>query len=233
MTDLLLLLLFISLGLLLIGLIKPGISLFWSNQSRTRKKSLLTYSILSVAFFLCFGISTDAEKSKTALGKNKELEKNVPPLPDINDSTVAAQLLKYPDLLVQELSKNGIGELKHWNKTLDSAWGSLTDYYNFGTMGKLGLQNNLAYNLYGSASTVKKLNITLNLNNSREKKMALSKMAGLSEQTFKTLRSKAPYKLIQAIQKGKAYKQQFASYKLFFRLNKSNIETWTLDIELK
>lgn len=62
MNNLFLILLLISLALLITGIIKPQTSLFWYNKKRTRKKSLLIYSLSILLFFVLFGITIDKNR---------------------------------------------------------------------------------------------------------------------------------------------------------------------------
>lgn len=64
-------LLLISLLLLVIGIFKPNISLFWTKK-KNKKKSLIVYLGLSILFFVLFGITIPSESAtKTTSTPNK------------------------------------------------------------------------------------------------------------------------------------------------------------------
>lgn len=112
-----------------------------------------------------------------------------------------------PTKLCSTLSQNGIGELKEWQNPMDMGWGSLTDYYQFEPQkDRVGMQNNIAYSLEGTETSVSNLTINLNINNSADKKNALKFLAEVTEKTFASLNLTIPTELTQDILCSKNYK---------------------------
>lgn len=72
MANLFVLLALASLLLLVVGLISPTLSLFWYKQERTRKKSALIYSLLFIASFILFGVTSDRKGSSSNKSKKSE-----------------------------------------------------------------------------------------------------------------------------------------------------------------
>jgi hypothetical protein len=59
MSNLFLALLLLSFSLLIVGFIKPKLSLFWYKKERTRKKSFFIYLLSMISFFILFGVTAD------------------------------------------------------------------------------------------------------------------------------------------------------------------------------
>jgi len=66
-----------SFVLLVIGLFKPKTSLFWYKKERTRIKSFLIYLVLTIIFFVLFGVSTDIEDKNGETTKTNKIEKQL------------------------------------------------------------------------------------------------------------------------------------------------------------
>tara|TARA_R110000796_G_scaffold143477_1_gene260039 strand:- start:412 stop:870 length:459 start_codon:yes stop_codon:yes gene_type:complete len=130
------------------------------------------------------------------------------------------------------LSKNGIGALRDWRGD-ELGWLSSSEYFSFGSKSDIkGIRNNLAYYLESSQNTfVKELKIILNINNSKEKKQALSKLKTITQKTFKSLSLEVPNGLLTNISKGKEFQYGNKYFFIKLELNKSKIETWKLTIE--
>jgi len=139
-----------------------------------------------------------------------------------------------PSNLCATLSQNGIGELKEWKNPMDMGWGSLTDYYQFGTQKNgVGMQNNIAYYLEGTETSVSNLTINLNINNAADKKNALMFLAEVMEKTFSSLKLTIPSDLKKAILTSKGFKGELNEFLVSNELDKSKIETWKVIIKKK
>ncbi len=131
--------------------------------------------------------------------------------------------------LVELLSRNGIGQLKEWKNPFEMGWGSLTDYYQFGSASEEnGMANNIAYYLEGNQSSVYNLKLILNVNNSKERKQALSFFSDIANRTFKSLFLPVPSGLKEAILNANEFEEKSDSYSTSFMLERSKIDTWEL-----
>lgn len=95
-----LILFFLSLFLLIIGLIKPDMVILW-GEKRTRGRALIYYGISVVVFFVLFGISSDHKERSV---------KNIPPAQPKHISSAQhlseARSILYSGKTVQERIKN-------------------------------------------------------------------------------------------------------------------------------
>ena len=139
-----------------------------------------------------------------------------------------------PSEMCTILSENGIGELKQWSNPMDMGWGSMTDYYQFGNS-KDGVvsQNNISYYLEGTETAVNSLTVTLNINNSADKKDALLFFADITEKTFSSLKIEFPPELKKSILRSKKYKNEVSQYLVSNELEKSRIESWKVTLKRK
>ncbi len=136
-----------------------------------------------------------------------------------------------PKKLCEVLSKNGIGSLKDWQNPFDMGWGSLTDYYQFGSQNDgNGMQNNIAYYLEGTENEVKSITLNLNINNPSDKKNALKFLADLADKTFASINLQIPTDLTKSILSSKEYKGEVSNFLISNILEKSKIETWKVTI---
>lgn len=72
LANIFLIVLIISFFCLILGLLNPRLVIRWGlPEKRNRKKVLITYTILMIASFNLFGITTNANKSNTAKNENK------------------------------------------------------------------------------------------------------------------------------------------------------------------
>lgn len=136
--------------------------------------------------------------------------------------------------LLSKLSENGIGELKQWKNPDEMGWGSLTDYYEFGQKkDDVGMQNNLAYYLEGEENFDKNLLLNLNINNPKSKKEAVKLFTETTEKTFKTLELEIPKGLLEAMKNAENFKSENDTFVTEFKIEKSNIDTYKMEITSK
>lgn len=167
-------------------------------------------------------------------GNNKKDEKAISEVAETTKSKMKIKIFNQTTNLLIELSANGIGELKEWKKLEGMGWGSLTDYFQFGeTEGGIGLQNNLAYYLEGEENYAKNLQLILNINNPEKKREAVKLFTETVEKTFKTLEIETPEGLLEAIKKDKDFKSENRSFTTNFTIEKSNIQTFKMEIDSK
>jgi len=232
METLFVLLVLASFTFLVIGIFKPKTSLFWDKTNQTRKKSALVYGGLTILFFILFGVTTDKSNvHKKTVIKTESSDS----IKQKETKIIEKQsLFDNPNDLILKLSENGIGELKEWKNPFDMGWGSITDYYQFGDQKDgVGIQNNIAYYVEGSETKATKLYINLNINNPSDKKNALKFLNEVAEKTFSSLDIPMPTELTNAILKSEKYKKEIDGYVISNELEKSNIETWKVNIERK
>ncbi len=134
-----------------------------------------------------------------------------------------------------KLSEVGIGQLGSWKDDGMGGYMSITTYYQFGDASSSnGMENNLAYYLESdNANSIKTLKLVLNINNSSQKKQALTKFSEMADKTFKQLSADTPKGLLDAIQAPKSFKGDNEKFTTELKLDKSNIATWKLIIATK
>lgn len=165
---------------------------------------------------------------------NSKTEDNSPSASKTERAPKNEGVFDNPTKLCAALSQNGIGDLKDWGNPMDMGWGSLTDYYQFGPQKDgVGIQNNIAYYLEGTESSVNNLVINLNINNSSDKKNALKVLAEITEKTFASLNLSIPTDLTKAILSSTYYKGEVNGFIVCNELEKSKIETWKVIIKKK
>ena len=151
-----------------------------------------------------------------------------------NGTEMVENILDKPSLLIQKLSLNGIGQLSEWKNPFDMGWGSLTPYFQFGSVkqGK-GISNNISYYLEGTEKECTKISIILNINNPEEKSDGLNFLNELTLKTFETLEYKKDDDLHKNILKPKEYKSDKEDYKVYLTNEKTKIDSWKMTIERK
>lgn len=189
------------------------------------KKIKMTKSILIIATSLIFALTgcnqTNSKTQDSSVGNNKSEPQKW-------------KVFDNPIKLCAILSQNGIGELKEWKNPMDLGWGTLTDYHQFGQEKEgVGIQNNIAYYLEGTETSVSNLTIILNINNADDKKNALMFLAEVTEKTFSSLNLIIPTGLIKAIRASKTFKGEINGFVVLNKLEKSKIETWKVVIKKK
>jgi hypothetical protein len=205
----------VSLALFAIGLFNPKISIFWDKGLATIKNSIIIYGGILILLIV---ILSQIVEQKTPT--NLEL------------TTKKIESFEEPNRLIKILSNNGIGELKEWSNPYDTGWGSLSDYYQFGTpKNENGMKNNICYYLEGTEHEVTTLTVNLNINNPSEKKEALKFLSEITQKTFSSLDMDIPDDLSKAIKGSKKYELQIKNLVVSYVLEKNKIETWKVIIE--
>lgn len=135
------------------------------------------------------------------------------------------------DKTIAWLTLSGIGQLGNWQSDGMGEYFSVSPYYQFGSGTP---QNNLAYNLVSENSKyIQKVNLILNINNGSERKQALQKFSEIAKKTLETLEIKIPEGLINAAKTGREFNFENDTYLVSVKLDKSNIEIFTLLIQSK
>ena len=171
-------------------------------------------------------------------GNNKKTENAVEEVvetPKSNPkSNMKIKLFNETTNLLNKLSKNGIGKLEQWKNPEEMGWGSSTNYYQFGEKKDgVGMQNNLAYYLEGEENNAKNLLLNLNVNNPKDKREAVKLFLKSTEKTFKTLEIEIPKALLEAIKNGKDFHSENDNFTTDFKIEKSRIDTYKLEIVSK
>lgn len=162
---------------------------------------------------------------------SKKIENHNEKIAEKSKSTMKIKLFNETSNLLSKLSENGIGDLKEWKNPEEMGWGSLTDYYEFGQKKNGdGMQNNLAYYLEGEENFAKNLLLNLNVNNPKSKNEAVKLFTETTEKTFKTLELEMPKGLLEAIKNAKDFKNENEVFSTEFKIDKSNIETYKMEI---
>ena len=135
------------------------------------------------------------------------------------------------DHTIARLTLNGIGQLSAWQSDGMGEYISITPYYQFGG----GISpNNLAYYLVSeNINYIQRLQLTLNVNNNAEKKQALKKFSEIADKTFECLELEIPQGLSNATKEGKEFNFENENYIVSVVLDKSNIETYIMQIKSK
>jgi len=193
------------------------------------KKPRLTLTLLAVIIYILIGCNNENKNS------NIESDKDNPNVSESSSSqTQKIQIFNTIELLRSKLSNNGIGQMTEW-KYLEPEYWSHTDYFEIGEPAvQYGLANNLAYYLKSDVSNyAESLKIVLNVNNKREKVLALEKLKKLTEETFRSIDIPLPKGLVSSINKGKIFNYEDEKMKVSLKLVKSKIETFEMIIESK
>jgi hypothetical protein len=132
----------------------------------------------------------------------------------------------------ETLSKNGIGRLSDWDSDEFGLHYCLTNYFSFDSNLK-GMPNNFAYYLIGNKTYIKKLELTLNINNKINEQDALLKFKELTLITLKSLSLDTPLNLLAAIALKNEYRIENDISEIIINLEQTNIDTLTLSIETK
>lgn len=165
-------------------------------------------------------------------------------------SSAALPIFNNIDLLREELSKVGIGELRPWidYDELD-LWGCSSNYYEIetpsytstGSSYQIGTRiymsintgkNNLAMYLESSQPCfAQRLKIVLNLNNPRTEETARVVFAEAINKVFDHLSLLIPIGLLNCIQRGREFKADSGTFSVKHNLEISNVDTWKVVIE--
>ena len=138
-------------------------------------------------------------------------------------------------LVREKLESVGIGIFTRWKKLDEIGWMSSTPYHSFGNSSSAtGLPNNLAFYLESNSEDfIRTIKLVLNINNTSERKKALSKFNEILISTFKSLDLKEASKFSKAIKQKKNYILENSEYKISLEIEKINTDTWELIIEAK
>ena len=165
----------------------------------------------------------------TSCNNNKKTEQMPVEQQTANESKVMLDIFNDIDKTRKVLSQNGIGELHNWKSDQMGGFMSITDYHLIGSS-----TSNIAYYLESdNANYIKTLKLVLNINNKADKKIAIAKFKELTESTFKSLSLNLPTGLLDAISKVKDFENATDTYTTTLKMDKENIDTYTLTLEAK
>lgn len=137
------------------------------------------------------------------------------------------------ETLRQNLSANGIGELREWKNPDGYQWMSITSYYDFGSSVN-GIHNSLAYYLTSQRPEyVQQLRLVLDVHNKNESNAALNRYATAGKATFLALSESEPAGLGKALQTGKAFAYSDSKMNVVNEVERSYITTYKLIITAK
>jgi hypothetical protein len=192
---------------------------------KTRIKKTTGIIILGLLSILSSCNSSKRETSE--VNSPTEAKTNIPPK--------KYKLFNNVPLVREKLESVGIGLFTRWKKLDDLGWMSSTPYYSFGsTSSTIGLPNNLAFYLESnSEDCIGTIQLVLNINNTSERKKALSKFNEIMVSTFKGLDLKDADKFSKAIKQKRNYSFENNEYKISLEIEKININNWELIIEAK
>ncbi|WP_283687224.1 hypothetical protein [Dysgonomonas sp. Marseille-Q5470] len=134
------------------------------------------------------------------------------------------------------LSKIGIGDFSEW-RNIGTSFQSITPYFELPDSYKdsyVGLPNNIACYLSGEETHVKQLNLTLNLNNKKQKESALSLLKDCIKKIFVFLNINTINSIIVSIDNEKEliFQTEQYSYRLSI-YQYGHMDVWEFIIETK
>lgn len=135
--------------------------------------------------------------ARTLFGKNENAS------PKKKKSTDPSDIFfGQPQRLCSALSHIGL-DTSGWeadNSKPENAWRCLSGYDSFGSLGVNKLKNEIAYHVYGTTSTrANDIRITINANNSAERKQALGRLEATTRALFNKISEHLPIALTMAI----------------------------------
>ena len=195
-------------------------------------KTFITASVLTVLFTSCGGDTNSNSGNTSTTPVTSDTPQPTAATPTGNEKFDPFNKI---DDTRTKLSEVGIGQLGNWKDDGMGGYMSITTYYQFGdASASNGMENNLAYYLESdNANSIKTLKLVLNINNSSQKKQALTKLGEIADKTFKQLAAEIPKGLLAAIQTSKSFKADNEKFSTELKLDKSKIDTWKLTIETK
>ena len=186
-----------------------------------------TIGIIILGLLSVLSSCNSSNRESTVENSQTEAKTNIPPKKH--------PIFNNVPLVREKLERVGIGLFTSWKKLDDFGWMSSTPYYSFGsTSSTTGLPNNLAFYLESnSEDCIGTIKLVLNINNTSERKKALSKFNEIMVSTFKGLDLKDAGKFSKAIKQKKNYSFENNEYKISLEIEKINIDNWELIIKAK
>lgn len=223
MQIILTLLILLSLGLFILGLFSPTLSLFWFQGERTRKKSNIIYLLLFLFLAFLFGKIIQSEI------------KNLPPTQNVTQSKKPNDKpydFNNVDGIIEKMNKIGIGQFSKWKTDMDNGFQSITPYYEYGeTSPKINMKCNLAgYLTSKDESKIEEFVMVLNINNPAVKTKALERMSLSIANLLETLNIKNE-EIIKDVKIGKEFEFNNQFNSITFKLVKSKIETYNFKLK--
>ncbi len=134
------------------------------------------------------------------------------------------------------LSKIGIGNFSEW-RNIGNSFQSITSYYELPDSYKdsyVGLPNNIACYLSGKETHIEQLNLTLNLNNRKQKKSALSILKEYIEKIYSITNIGTVNHVLEAINKEKGLNYQTEIFICKLNIYQyEHMDVWEFIIETK
>lgn len=121
----------------------------------------------------------------------------------ISFHTVAGNdLFGQPQRLCSALASEELRAKGGWkpNRAVPGEWSCISTFIPFGTVGSNGMENNIAFYVHGAnPSRANDIRIKVNVNNTKERTQAFSRLNSAAKTLFKTISQPIPPELSKAI----------------------------------